>query len=199
MVQVAGRSEQTKHRLFPENSGHDGNTDIHMAVFCPYPEMAVLGDSLFRNVQVRHNFNTGNQRLVHIPLQGDIFQDDAVNSHPDLCFPVKRLYMNIAGIAFDGPFHQAVKQVDNGSLFVYIFQLCQVKIIQFIRHKSGIGLSGRLPGTHFRKIVGNGLPQGFFLAKQNLQIAACLLSHLFQSKIIQGVIGHQKHGTVFYT
>ena len=73
-----------------------------MTVFCPHPEMTVLGDSFFGNIQIGHDFDAGNQRLMHVSLESYILHNHAVNSHPNLGIPVKGLNMDIAGIALDG-------------------------------------------------------------------------------------------------
>ena len=163
MIQLYGRSKQAEHRFLSKYGRHDGDTKIHLTVFRPHPEMAVLGNPLLRDIQVCHDLNTGNQRLMYTSLQGDIFQNHTVDSHPDFGFPVKRLDMNIAGIAFDRPFHQTVEQVDDRRFLIRVLQAGQIQFLQLLRHESGVGPGGRLPRPHLRKIVRDCLAQRFFL------------------------------------
>ena len=109
IVQLTGGGEQTQHRLFPEHGRHEGYTDVDVTALCPYAEMSVLGNSLLRNVQISHDFDSGNQGLMDISLQSHILKDYAVNPHPYFCLALKRLNMDIAGIAFNRPFNKTVQ------------------------------------------------------------------------------------------
>ena len=75
--------------------------------------MSVLRDSFLCDIQVRHNLDTGDQRLVDVSLQRHILQDHPVDPHPDLRLAVERLDMDIAGAALDRPLHKAVQQMDD--------------------------------------------------------------------------------------
>ena len=108
VIQMGRRSQNTQHRFLAEDCGQHGHTDVDIALIQLYPEMAVLGNTLLSNIQIRQNLDTGDKRRVDVPVNGHIFHNDAVNTHahPGLIF--KGLNMDIAGACLNGTLQKAV-------------------------------------------------------------------------------------------
>ena len=134
---------------------------------------------------------------MDVSLQRYILQNYPVNSHPNLCLPLKRLDMDITGITLNRPFYQTVKKVNNRR-FLIVAQLGQINIFQFLRAKAGICLFCRLSGAGFRKIIGNGLTERFFFTQHNFQVASRLLAHFLKGKIIDWIVGYKLHNAALH-
>ena len=48
----------------------DGDTEINAAALDPHPKTSVLWDATFGNIQLRHDFDTGNDRLMVLDING---------------------------------------------------------------------------------------------------------------------------------
>ena len=59
VIQMGRRSQNTQHRFLAEDCGQHGHTDVDIALIQLYPEMAVLGNTLLSNIQIRQNLDTG--------------------------------------------------------------------------------------------------------------------------------------------
>ena len=160
--------------------------------------MPILWDTFFCNVQVCKNLDAGDQWLMYISLNRYIFHDHTVDTHPDFRFIFKRFDVNITGTALDPAVDQTVQQMNHRS---FIACLGKVRNGQFLYGSGGeshIGLTGCLPGIDLGKIISNCLMKRLFLTQQDLKLAAGLLAHFFQSKIIQWVVGYQRHHFLFH-
>lgn len=69
--------------LLTEDCGNNGNTDIYILTVYFCSEMSVLWNTLFGDIQVGHDLYSGNDRLMHGGLQGNIVNYVAVDPHAD--------------------------------------------------------------------------------------------------------------------
>ncbi len=93
--------------------GEGGKSDIESPLFDPETEASVLWQSTLRDVEPRHEFETGDDGLAHPTALDQLFMEDAVNplTHPELVF--LRFEMNIGGARLDGILEQRFQQADD--------------------------------------------------------------------------------------
>ena len=89
-------------------------------------DSAVLGQPLLGNIQLRHDFNTGNDGIVNLTGRRRKFPQNAIYTIPQPCIPFKNLQMYIACPYLDCLRQYAVHKPYNGRLRGHIPQLLDV-------------------------------------------------------------------------
>ena len=79
--------ENTQHRVFPKNTGHDGYAKIDFPSLDGNLEAAVLGHAPFCNIQIRHHLDAGNDLFRQIP---SLHHSDTGQDTVDAVFDGKR-------------------------------------------------------------------------------------------------------------
>ena len=153
--------------------------------------MPVLGHAVLGNVQVGHDLDTGNQRLVQSTLQRYIIDDNAVNAHAHLRFALERLDVNIGGAGGDGALDQAVQQADDGRVGVaaLLSHVHGELLAAGGGHVAAVGLAGGLAGADLGIIILDAAAQGLQLCQHDLRLHAGQLADVLDGVVVQRVVG----------
>ena len=126
---------------------HDGNAQVDEAAFVLHAEAAVLRNAAFGDVQIAHNFDTGDDRGV--PFLGDRLHgvlQHTVNAVLDGDFLVAGFDVDVAGSTFEGGeddgFDQADDRVDGGVAGKAITRNGLVAFFVVLGDLQGEGLGG---------------------------------------------------------
>ena len=129
MIQMRRCCHNTQYCLLTKYGRKYRYTDIDLlSISKCYPKMSILWDSLFCNVQICQNLNTGNQWSVNIFLYLNIFRYHTINTHPHICLLLKWFNMNITGFRFNCTLDQTIKKL-NDRCFIWIIQIFNFQLI----------------------------------------------------------------------
>ncbi len=88
--------KQTKDYPLSEGRGNGGNADIDVLVCQPYLYPPILWKPLLRNVQFRHDLDSGYEGRLNVFRRGEFVVQDAVNAVPDLQLVLVGFHVDIA-------------------------------------------------------------------------------------------------------
>ena len=120
VVDLGIRHQITHNDLLAVCRRQNGNTHTDVDSLQHSVEVAVLRDTFFRNVQVAHDLDTGNNGVVQCLFQCQIADHLTVNTHTHLCEILKRFNVNIAGVGAVSTHQQRVDQLDDRHIVVRI-------------------------------------------------------------------------------
>ena len=106
--------ENTNDRVFAVNRRHDRNTEVDVASFVTNAETAVLRHATLGDVELRHDLDTRDQRLVISEIDRIDFRvERAVDSILDLHFRVASLDVNIGSARLHRVVDDRVDELDD--------------------------------------------------------------------------------------
>ena len=120
VVDLGIRHQITHNDLLAVCRRQNGNTHTDVDSLQHSVEVAVLRDTFFRDVQVAHDLDTGNNGVVQCLFQCQIADHLTVDTHTHLCEILKRFNVNIAGVGAVSPHQQRVDQLDDRHIVVRI-------------------------------------------------------------------------------
>ena len=184
--------QNTQHRFFAKDGGQNGHTDVDIAAGVqPRAEMPVLRDAMLGNVEVGHNFDAGDQRLVQRGLQGDVVDDDAVDAHTHLGLFFKRLDVDIRRAGGHRALYKAVQQADDGRFGVAAGGAdVNGKVLGAQGcHIAGVGAAGGLAGADLGVVVADGAAQRLQFCQHDLRLHTGQLADILDGVVVQRVVG----------
>ena len=146
--------------------GQDGNTHTDINALQHSVEVAVLGDTLFGNIQIAHDLDTGNDGVMQRLFQRQIADHLSVDTHTHLGEILERLNVDIAGVGTVATHQQRVYQLDDRHIVVRI-------VCGELRHFNILGgnirFFRRLLGADLGVVIFDCLLDPLFLTQQHLQ------------------------------
>ncbi len=112
----AGFVQKPHHDAFPVGSGDDGNPDIDVLPGNGDSNSAVLGESLFGDVQPRHDLHPGGDARLDPLGRGQHVIEDSIDAVTNYQIPFEWLDVDIACPLFDGLKEDRVHQANHRSL-----------------------------------------------------------------------------------
>ena len=108
--------EDADDGIFPVHAGHDRDAKIDGLARKPELETSVLRDALLGDVELRHDFDAGDDRAGELPGNGS---HGRLQNPVDAVFDVNRIVLcldvNVAGAALNGGVDRRVDELDDGA------------------------------------------------------------------------------------
>src|SRR4030042_3391221 len=102
--------EYPHDHAFTVQNGYGGYPEVHFFFSNLQSYTAVLRQPSFRNIEFCHDLYSRNDRCLQFLRGGFSIMQYAIDAVSDLQFILKRLYMDIACTALDGPCYKKVYQ-----------------------------------------------------------------------------------------
>ena len=94
--------EKSKNDLFAENNRADRDSEVHILVFTELDlDTSVLRDSLFCDIKVRHDFESGDDSIHHFARRMEYIVKDTIHSETDTETDLVGLDVDIRCLLFD--------------------------------------------------------------------------------------------------
>ena len=117
-------SEQAERHRFAVHRGNGGHTNVDGVAVELQVDTAILRQPALGNVEVRHDLETRNQRVLqqaHVGRHRHL-EKAAVNAVADAQIALQRLYVNVRGALAQGFTEDLVHEVHHGGFFIRLVQ-----------------------------------------------------------------------------
>ena len=197
VIDLTGRCQNSQHRLFSEHGRQQRYTDVDvLALSHTDTEMTVLRQTALSNIEVRHDLDSRDQRLVHTALQRYIIDDRAVDTHAHARAALKRLDMHIARAGADGTVKQAVEQLDDRRFRITAFAFFDLQHLHITLCKVLVGGLCRLLRADLGVIVANRALQRTHFTQADDHLTAGQLAHFLKGKVVERIVRHDLEALV---
>ena len=150
--------QQPQHCALAMGAGQRADPHIHRAGADAQADAAVLRQTLFRNIQVRHDFQAGNQRGVQRPVGLHHLAQGTIDPKAHTGMALVRLDVNVTGAVARGLGQQCIEHADDGRVvrgFQQILHRGQVlhhagqvnAALHFADHRGCAGLAFGISGA----------------------------------------------------
>ena len=187
----SGRRKNAQHRLFPEHGRQERDADVNVPLLSRADaEMTVLRQTALGDVQIRHDLDARDQRLMHAALERHIVDDRAVDAHAHARFPLERLDMDVARARADRAVEQAAEQLDDRRFRVAALALLDAHELRAAPGEALVGGLRRLLCADFGIIVADRALKRPQLAQADDHMTAGQLAHLLEGEVVERIVRH---------
>ena len=118
-------AQETHDDRLAVEHGDDRDADVHLGGVDPHLDAAVLGQALFRDVQMAEDLDAGADRRLeplHLGRHGN-FLEDAVDAVPDPELVLEGLEMDVRGAEIDRVFQDLVDEANDRGVFGRVIEI----------------------------------------------------------------------------